>query len=544
MQATIRKKGYDSVEQLALGKRTVVFKARSRKLKRPVVIKVLLPHLVGERRFLARFEKDIRVASGITHENLVRILDVGRTESTCFIVCEYYEGVPLLDILSEHPRIPTGIALGIVLRLCHALEAIHAHGLVHRDVRPANIVVTIDGNVKLANIGMATDIGEKGRVTHAGRVTATPAYMSPEQTRGEALGPKSDIFTLGVVGFELLSGKRAFGKGDFGKIVDRIQSNVVPAIGNFNPLVEGPIERLFDVMMSKDPERRCEHVSELLMDLEEVMDKFGYTIGPDELAAWASDPGAYMDQYAERQLEALAARAPIRDGSNPKNNATLLRYYEKIVYLDPDDEGARQETVRLKREAGAVPTSSSRPQTPESRSGLRYASLDPNADYRVILESYDVGRDNEASFALKLSMKLRTPLPRIKSLVRNMPSRVSDRLEHKRALYLAKAIEEAGGRVRLDVCDSETATGREGRTCPGCGWVVEHDAEFCSMCLHSFVGRKIAPAPAMDPDDNPLAEIRAAAEPRIIHRFTDVSSKTKVMAAGVALLFVLFLLTR
>jgi len=562
MQATIRIKGYDGVEQLALGKRAVVFKARSRKLKRPVVVKVLLPHLLGDRRFMARFERDVRLAARIRDDNIVNVLDYGRVEKSVYLVAESYDGVSVEEVLAEHRKVPLDVALSIVLSICRSLEAAHALGLVHRDVRPANVILTHDGGVKLANFALATDIGENGRVTHAGRVTATPAYMSPEQTRGEDLSGQSDIFSLGSVAFEVLTGKRAFGSGDFGEILERIQNTVLPTAGSVNPLVEPPFERIIARMTQKDRAQRYAHVSEVLMDLEEAMDKYGLRREPDRIAEFAADPAGCFEGYARGTLEKLAARAPTRDASNPANTATLARYYQKIVYLDPADEGAKRELSRLSakpsREAPRGESHGAGDGGDRVLSGMRYADLDPNAEYRVVLESIDSARDNEASFALKMSMKLRTPLPRIRSLVRNMPARIADRIPYKRALHLAKLLEEMGGKVRLDVCPAHgpashgeggqsapSDSSRNGRTCPACGWVEEYDAEFCSVCLRSFTrSKKVNVTELRDPAvaDNPLDESPQRRVDLSAYASSVAALPLAAKLAGAILLVALFLL--
>jgi tRNA A-37 threonylcarbamoyl transferase component Bud32 len=562
MQATIRIKGYDGIEQLALGKRAVVFKARSRKLKRPVVVKVLLPHLLGDRRFMARFERDVRLAGRIRDESIVNVLDYGRVENSVYLVVESYDGVSLEEVLAEHHKVPLDVALSIVLSVCRGLEAAHALGLVHRDVRPSNVILTEDGGVKLANFALATDIGESGRVTHAGRVTATPAYMSPEQTHGEDVSGQSDIFSLGSVAFEVLTGKRAFGSGHFGEILDRIQNAVLPGAGSVNPLVEAPFERIIARTTQKDRAHRYAHVSEVLMDLEEAMDKYGLRTDPGRIAEFVADPAGCFEEYARWTLEKLAARAPTREVSSPANAAALVRYYRKVVYLDPADEGAKHELSRL---AAKPPRESPRGE-PDGEgdgagrilSGMRYADLDPNAQYRVVLESIDSARDNEASFALKMSMKLRTPLPRIKSLVRNMPARIADQIPYKRALHLAKLVEEMGGKVRLDVCPSQgpvssseggktapSDSSRNGRTCPACGWVEEYDAEFCSVCLKSFTRSKKVNVTALRDSaaaDNPLDESPQRHIDLTAYASSIAGLPLAVKIGGAALLVVLFLL--
>jgi serine/threonine-protein kinase len=559
-QATIRIKGYSDIEQLALGKRTVVFAARSR--EGPVVVKALLPHLSGDRTFLTRFERAVRAAGAIRHQHLVNVLDFGRHETTYFVVMERYQGSPLAEILAEHPRVPAPIALGIVLRVACALEAVHAADLIHRDVRPANIVLTDSGGVKLANLGFATDVGKNGRVTHTGKVTATPAYMSPEQTRGEELDATSDIFSLGAVAYELLAGERAFGNGDFGDIVDRIQAGAGAGgprpLGQANPVIEPVFAKILDRMLCSDPKDRYPHVSELVMDLEEAMEKYGYTSDDSSVAAYLIDPVGYADGYAQTVLERLTAKTPPRDGSSP---TTLLRYYEKVSFLDPRDEGAKKELSRLRREHGAsirrsAASARQRPSESEDSAAVRFARLDPGAEYRVILESFDRTCDNEASFALKLSMKLRTPLPRVKTLVRRMPARVTDRQSYKHAIHLAKAIEDAGGRVRLDVCTAENrerppsqSAPADARTCPSCGNPEPAQNEFCSVCMHRFDESRLDARTLRERaavSDNPLAvePVTPSSVERVVAGLKSVPLPWRIGVGALTFLFILQLFLR
>ena len=199
MNATIRIKGYDRVEQIAQGRHAVVFRAYDSERRRAVVFKVLLPHLVEDPRFLSRFKRAVQVATAIEHGNLVNVLLYGRADLSCFVAYEHYSGMSLEKILSDHPRVPLDVALQILAGLSAGLEACHLRHLVHRDVRPGNIILTRSGGVKLDNLALASDVSENGRLAFVGRVSTTVSYMSPEQVGGEDLGPQSDVFSLGVV---------------------------------------------------------------------------------------------------------------------------------------------------------------------------------------------------------------------------------------------------------------------------------------------------------------------------------------------------------
>lgn len=527
MQTTVKIRGIDGLEQIALGQRTVVYRGRSRSTHGPVAVKVLLPHLAADDRFVARFRRDMQAAARVRHVNLVNTLEYGRSEEGAYyLVVEYCEGTPLGEALAAHPSVvPVPVALTIVLSLARGLEALHAERLVHRDLRPTNVVIVDGGVVKLANASLATDLGENGCVTYAGRVTATPAYMSPEQAAGrEELTGQSDIFALGSLAWELLAGKRAFGKGDPGEIIARIQSQDVAPIASVNPLVEPKVERVIAGMLQKDFMARYTHVSELVMDLEEAVKKHEILIDPAQVAAWSTDPEGYTRAYNREQLARLTATPPPSEEGKPSHAEALLRYYRQRVFLDPADKDARKELDRLSLRVEEPSRGASADGDAEELAGARYAELDPNAEYRVVLESFDTERENDASFALKLSMKLRSPLPHIRGIVRNRPSRLTGKLPYAQAVNVANAVEKLGGRVRMEVCApdrSASDAGRGGqprvrrkvpggRTCPECGWVEDPDAMFCSVCLHRFEGERAINLRDLgnrqiESGDNPLA---------------------------------------
>jgi serine/threonine-protein kinase len=235
MQAVFRIRGYDSFEQIAVGGMAVVYKARKQSLKKTVAIKVLLPHLAADTRFITRFQQEAEAAARIQHDNIVNVVDYGKSESSYYIVMEYYDGLTIEELLRTQPRLPVDVALSIVLNVAYGLEAAHAESLVHRDIKPANVIFTRAGGIKIADFGLAKTVDKFTLVTQTGKVVGTPAYMSPEQTRGEPVGTQSDIFSLGVVAYELLTGRRPFDGSSYSEVVDRIQSYEPPQPSSFNP---------------------------------------------------------------------------------------------------------------------------------------------------------------------------------------------------------------------------------------------------------------------------------------------------------------------
>ncbi|HET6349507.1 MAG TPA: serine/threonine-protein kinase, partial [Candidatus Krumholzibacteria bacterium] len=293
MQALFRIRGYDSFEQIAVGGMAVVYKARKQSLKKAVAIKVLLPHLAADPRFITRFQQEAEAAARVQHENIVNVIDYGKSEVSYYIVMEYYDGLTIEELVRRYPRLPLDVALSIILNVCYGLEAAHAENLVHRDIKPANIIFTRQGGIKIADFGLARDVEKFTMVTHAGKVVGTPAYMSPEQTRGETVGTQSDIFSLGVVAYELLTGRRPFEGASFSEVVDRIQSHEPAAVSSLNPSVDATIAHIVTRMMAKRTDERYGRVADVILETETLMDQYGLRRDRRVLTEFFEDPEGY-----------------------------------------------------------------------------------------------------------------------------------------------------------------------------------------------------------------------------------------------------------
>lgn len=543
MQAVLRIAGYDSFEQIAVGGMAVVYKARKLSVKKTVAIKVLLPHLAADARFITRFQQEAEAAARIQHDNIVNVIDTGKADGAYFIVMEYYDGLTVEELLNSQPHLPIDVAITIVLNVCYGLEAAHAQNLVHRDIKPANVIFTRQGGIKVADFGLAKAIDKLNLVTHPGKVVGTPAYMSPEQTRGEAVGTASDIFSLGVVAYEMLASKRPFEGANYSEIVDRIQNVEPKAVASFNPLVDEQFEQIVRRMLAKSITARYAHAPEIIMDLEEAMDKHGLRRDHRGLAEFFKDPEGYTQAVNAAMLARLNSAAPERAGDKKAG----IRHYRKILHLNPGDDAARAALEHLGEHTSE---SGARARPAESvRGSASVPAADPDADYRVILDAIDREVETPDTFALKLSIRLKSPVTRMRQLVSRAPCVLAQRLPYKKARWLAKVIEELGGTARLEVVvdaapvveeEAPLATSTEiakplerrsasgGIVCPRCGWEEEPDARFCSMCLQHFnkTDRIDAPnfttRPGFDnPEENPHSDgdvvktaARAPARPR------------------------------
>lgn len=199
---------YELERELGRGGMAVVWLARDTELDRPVAVKILAEHLAGDPEFRDRFLREARIAGRLAHPNLVRVFDVGEDDGLPFIVMEYVEGRTLEGV---HVEAPEATRLG--LQLCAGLEQAHAAGVVHRDLKPGNLLLRADGTLKIADFGIARAV-EETRMTQAGTVLGTLAYLAPEQAAGHEVTTAADIYSLGVVLRNLIEGPTPRGLGE------------------------------------------------------------------------------------------------------------------------------------------------------------------------------------------------------------------------------------------------------------------------------------------------------------------------------------------
>ena len=240
--------------RLGAGGMSTVFLAFDSVLEREVAAKLLAEHLAEDDAFVARFRREALAAAKLIHPNIVQVFDSGRDEHSgrYYIVMEYVEGQSVADILRERKQLPVAYAVEIAAQACNGLEYAHRRGVIHRDVKPGNLIISTDDVVKLADFGIAK-AAEDSRITQIGSVLGTAAYLSPERTRGEDAAESADVYSLGVVLYQMLAGKVPYETGSLTELALRQQEGEPDPPSSLNPEVGHPLDRAIARALASDP---------------------------------------------------------------------------------------------------------------------------------------------------------------------------------------------------------------------------------------------------------------------------------------------------
>lgn len=252
---------YKVVELIGSGGMANIYKAIQLSLDRPIALKVMHQHLTREEGFVMRFEKEAKLAAQLQHENIVAIIDYGSDKGVYFIAMEHVDGKNLKEILSQQSRLPLEICLLISQQIAEGLKYAHAHNLIHRDIKPSNIILSHDGRVMLTDFGIAKGCDDL-TITSTGQMIGSPAYMSPEQAAGRPIDHRSDIFSLGIIMYEIISGQKPFNGGTYQEMVQSIMSKQPESLQGMRVDVNPEIEAQVMKALVKDVDSRYQSVEE------------------------------------------------------------------------------------------------------------------------------------------------------------------------------------------------------------------------------------------------------------------------------------------
>ncbi len=266
---TTRLGHYDIVEELGRGGMGVVYKGYESSLGRYVAIKVLSAAMAHDKVFVERFLREARAMATLNDAHIIQIYFIGQDEDQTFFVMEYIDGESLSTCLKREIRLVPSDALKVLLHASQGLASAHAQGVIHRDIKPGNIMITSRGQVKVADFGIAlANHDASAKLTNTGAFVGTPGYLSPEVCLGKSVDQRSDIFALGIVLFEMLSGRMPFQDDSPLKLMLDVVQAETPDIRELNPDVDEEIARILYKMLAKDPADRYQSCDELNGDLK------------------------------------------------------------------------------------------------------------------------------------------------------------------------------------------------------------------------------------------------------------------------------------
>ncbi len=305
---------YRIVRRLGQGGMARVFLAQDESLHRQVAVKVLADRHSDDPHFIERFQREARAAARLNHPNIVQVYDQSQTAGMSYIVQEYVEGETLKDLIRRESPIEPRRAITIALQILAALRVAHQQGVIHRDVKPQNILVQLDGKIKVADFGIAS-AGDT-EMTEAGSIVGTAQYLAPEQARGLSVGPPADLYAVGIVLYEMLSGRVPFEGESAVTVAMRHVQEAPEALTDRNPLVPDALESVVMRALTKDPTQRYQSADEMGLELDKV--RQGLSIS-DETAVIGAATIA-MNRPIEQTMVAPPLppreRAPVR-AKNP-----------------------------------------------------------------------------------------------------------------------------------------------------------------------------------------------------------------------------------
>lgn len=259
---------YQLLREIGGGGMGTVYEAEDARLGRRVAVKLLPPEYSRDRRAKERFIREARAAAAVDHPNLCTVHDVGESEGRLYLVLSFYEGETLKERIRRGP-LQIAEARDIAIQVARGLARAHEAGIVHRDVKPANVMLTRRGEAKILDFGIARLQGDEVSLTRTGASWGTPAYMSPEQARGDAVDDRTDVWSLGMMLYEMLTGRRPFGGESLEAVVSAILTREPEPLERVRPDVPPELARVVERALAKDPAERYGSAAELLEDLEE-----------------------------------------------------------------------------------------------------------------------------------------------------------------------------------------------------------------------------------------------------------------------------------
>ena len=329
---------YEVVSSIARGGMATVYLATDRKENRRVALKVIHPHIAEDAEFLQRFLHEVRIHRELKHPNIVELFDFGDTADELFVAMEYVDGATLRYLLEQSTKLPCELALFVAGEVLRGLAFAHQKGIVHRDIKPANVLITRSGEIKVADFGISRT-AEMTRLTQTGDVIGTPAYMSPEQALAEPVDGRSDIFSVGILLYEMLTGRNPFGTDNPVTTIRRIIDAYPDDLFRLEPTIPMEVEELVGRMLAKDPSRRFPNAMDALQAVTLCIHPPGGMDAREAFRRFLQGPSRYLEERRQ-----AISRAHLQKGKSlleSKAAAPEVALWE-IYQAHKTDEGSSE----------------------------------------------------------------------------------------------------------------------------------------------------------------------------------------------------------
>jgi serine/threonine-protein kinase len=338
---------YEMIEEVGCGGMAVVYRGRDQVLEREVAVKVLHPHLADRQESRLRLQREAIAVAKLRHENILEIFDYSGPDAVeSYIVTEFIHGPTLKEWVDDELQPRPAIAALVIHRLSLALAHAHGQAIVHRDIKPENVMIRRnDGVLKLMDFGIAQIIDNQ-KLTLTGQLIGSPAYMAPELISGKPLDARTDLFSLGILLYQLATGELPFSGRNPHEVLNRIADGEYPAPSTICPLVDRDLEAIIAKALAVNPDDRYQSVQTLAKELEEYCLETGIEPSQDELSRYFTDPQQYVVDLDIRVCQSLMARAS--DAAKNGSNARAIRMLGRVLELDSEHKGAHDLLRRLR----------------------------------------------------------------------------------------------------------------------------------------------------------------------------------------------------
>ena len=326
---------YRLIQEVGQGGMAVVYKAEDTTLHREVAVKVLHPHLAGQEESRARLQREAHAVAKLRHENILEIFDYSGPDSAeSYIVTEFIHGRTLKSFMVEHPLPFPEVAEMVSSEVARALEHAHQFGVIHRDVKPENVMIRNDGLVKLTDFGIA-QIVDNERMTVTGQLLGSPAYMAPEHVEGRPLDFRTDVFAVGILTYQLATGELPFRGKNPHEVLKRIAECKFAPPDSVNPLVGKRLGRLIGKALAREPDQRFSDVADMRRELVEDLADAGVSDPRQTLREYFRDPKGWARDFRPKLVAALTATG--RERATAGRTAAALELWGRALCLEPKD---------------------------------------------------------------------------------------------------------------------------------------------------------------------------------------------------------------